>query len=294
MAKNVPQKDVSPDVAPEEIPAKKSAADEQKDEILNVRDYILPEELDARLSNYADNDPCFADHVRRAHKLSTTLPDARGQEKWKVEVKLYDPDSGEFSKFGAYRWETIPTPDELREENCFGKLRFVIHYWTPYKTVKGMKVRQGIQTVKSKTFDIAPPVLAVQSTGSVPGLNPINLPAPGQIDAFQTACTQIQNMMISAANFQMQTIVNRQEVVNEGIKIGQLQQQVTNMEKQNQELIKLISAMQENTPPPNVSGEQNGAAALMQLLQPYVPGILQKVGLIDPATGTAPIPPKTE
>jgi len=259
-------------------------------EIKDVSRYQLPEDLERRLVNYADDDPVFADHVKRAHKFYNTLPEARGQDPWKIEVKMFDLDSGEFNKFGPYRRETIPTPDELRSENAFGKLRFVIHYFTPHKMVKGMKMRPGIMTVKSKTFDIAPPAYAPARAGA-PLSQPITLPPQQMVDAFQSIFAQAQQMVLEGATLQMTMIANRQKIIDEGIEIGKLQKQNEVLTSQVGELTRLISAMQENAGPQEIESGNATVTIIQTLVDKFGPALMQKWGLAgDGSPEKSPIP----
>lgn len=274
--------------------------------IRDVSNYKLPPDLETRLAIYADEDPVFCDHVRRAHKYYNTLPEGRGQEPWKIEVKLFDYDEGSFNKFGPSHRESIPTPQELRDENAYGKLRFVIHYWTPYKTVKGNITKPGIMTVKSKPFEIAPPVSAAgpvsvpaQTKYMQPNAPAMNLPPASFVDAFQTMFAQTQNLMMQAANAQMEILANRQKIVDEGIEKGKLMQLVEIQNRQIAELTKTIQAIQTSggdddddrygSPPPSVQNPQQGGMSpvLGVLLEKGLPVLMDKLGLSGAAAGVA-------
>jgi hypothetical protein len=260
-------------------------------EIKDVSRFTLPEDLESRLAHYAYEDPVFADHVKRAHKYYTTLPEARGQDRWRIEVKQMDLESGEFNKFGPSKIETIPTPEELRSENAFGKLRFVIHYWTPQKMVKGMKQRPGIMSIKSKIFEIAPPAQMQYSPAGLQS-QPITLPPQNMVDAFQGIFTQAQQMLLAGAALQMDMIGNRQKIVQEGVEIGKLQKQNEVLASQVTELTKLINAFQENAQPPEV-GSSGGQNILLQtLIDKFGPMLLEKFGMggggVTPQGGNEP------
>ena len=274
--------------------------------IRDVSKYKLPPDLEARIAYYSDTDPVFCDHIRRAHKYLNALPEGRGQEPWKIEVKLFDYDEGEFNKFGPSHRENVPTPEELRAENAYGKLRFVIFYWSPYKTVKGNVIRPGLMTIKSKVFEIAAPVSVM---GPMQGTQPpqtkymqqnapaMSLPPASFVDAFQTMFAQTQNLMMQAANAQMEILANRQKIVDEGVEKGRLLQQVEIQNLQIAELMKTIKGFQSvrdddddhdySTPPASVTSPQAGGMSPMLgvLIEKLAPVVLDKLGLNGTAAG---------
>ena len=152
----------------------------------DVFSYILPDDLELRAAQYAEDDPQFITHLKRAHKYHQHK-NLQGLDPWKVEVRARDDAKDTYNRHLMTRRSGLPTPEDIRDAGVSGWIRLMLTYYDPFKVTKGNE-RGGWLVISSKPIEILVPAAMVQGSNQrfIPGFSePRPMPTPQDVSSVQ-------------------------------------------------------------------------------------------------------------